>query len=210
MSVTIKVIDGGTPLVAEINRVLKDGSVEEAMGKGATNAVKSHLFKINSSRPNKLGGQRTNFYSDAAKSTSFTFKPGSVEINVNKVGIRQRVEGGTIRPVNKKFLTIPAVAEAHGRQASEFKLNLATNSKGEPYALVDRGTGGFSRKKRKFMSVGSTEGRVIFWLAKQAVQKADPSVMPTEEEVSKAAMIGLDGLLRTLEPKIRPIEGGTK
>src|SRR5262245_56863384 len=119
MSVSIDITDKVTPMLNRVGAGLRTGALENVMGRAGANAVQNHFFTLNT-KPNQLGGRRTNFWAAAAKSTSYTSAPGEVTINVNKQGVRQQYQGGTIKPVRRKYLTIPAAPEAHGRRASEF------------------------------------------------------------------------------------------
>lgn len=187
--IQIDITDRATPMLRAVGGQLVDGSLENAMGRGATNLVQRHLFAYNASHPNQLGGKRTNFYSGAAKSTNYRSKPGEVVIGINQVGIRQRWQGGTIRPVRSKYLTIPAIAEAHGRRAREFNnLRVQFNAAGAPSALVEASATKVGFGKRGVRNKGTVGGRVFFWLVKQAVQKGAPDVLPTEQSIGDAAV----------------------
>src|SRR5574342_12137 len=97
MSVTVTVKDDATPLLNRVARTISEGALENAMGRGATKKIQAYLFGLNSGRANSLGGKRSNFYSAAAKSTSYQAEPGKAEITISKLGFRQRLEGGWIR-----------------------------------------------------------------------------------------------------------------
>lgn len=209
MIASANISDQATPFLNRLGDRVRSGALENAMGRGANNAVRNHLFRVNRERPNQLGGRRTNFYAGAARATSYTSRPGLIEVNVNQVGIRQRVEGGVIKAVKGKYLTIPAVPEAHGRTAREFsnlRFGFAENKYGNLQPALVRASASqvsFGRKKRdgsrSVKRTGSAGGEVVYWLTPRVFQRADPTVMPAEAEIIKAATDTGDAYLRTVE-----------
>lgn len=158
-------VDTASPALARLEKALADGSVARVAGRSLRNNVRSHLFAKNNTSPNRLGGVRTNFYASAARGVQNPSVSGNTAtVSVNKVGIRLRYYGGTIVPRTAKLLTIPADASAHGRRAREFSDLKAI----------------FFRGGRAVGALVTEAGQVMFWLARSATQKADPSVLPTE------------------------------
>lgn len=178
--------DDASPAIRGVVAGLQPSAVNPIIGRSAVNAYRSHLFALNESRANALGGQRTNFYAQAARGTSFTIAGDFVIVSIASVGIAQRYFGGTIKPVRSKFLTIPARAEAHGKRASEFKdLQLLWNRNG-PFALARRLSTAITIGRRSADGVraigrGKLQGgEILFWLKKEVTQKPDVSVLPTQ------------------------------
>lgn len=194
MSKTITITDQAAPEIARLRGVISEGRLGDAMGQGAANRIRAHLVELNGTRANKLGGRRTNFYTQAAKSTNLTsvdLSPPGFTVTVSKQGFRQRYEGGRIRAVNAKLLTIPATAEAHGRRASEFPDLQLVVLGGRPALVRARQTrlrrvGG---RRPGFRAASSTSGlEVLFWLKKEVNQRPDPSVLPTDAQIIAAAV----------------------
>ncbi len=193
MSVTVKVEDGVTPALRQLQQTLASGEIENAIGRGASNFIQRYMFKTNSQRPNSIGGPRTNFYAACARSVSYTHRPGQAEITIGQLGFRQRLEGGEILPRKSQYLTIPASPAAYGKRAREMNLRFAfaMNSYGamQP-ALIFNAQG----KKRSKQPAQNT---VMFWLTKRVNQKADPSVLPPEADIINAGIRGADEYLRS-------------
>lgn len=178
--VTIR--DEARPALARLRHGIQPERLFPIIGRSATNTVREHLFGLNATRPNQLGGARTNFYAGAARSTQFQIVGDAVIVSINHVGIAQRYFGGTIRPKVAKFLTIPVHPRAYGKRAREFDLELVFGRKGEPIALAtkaslvtiirQRGKGEATRK------LGGRRGEIMFRLVKQVTQQADPTVLP--------------------------------
>jgi hypothetical protein len=195
LAVTIDVSDHATPVVRAIGRALAPERLNPVVGKAAVNAFRASLFEANRTKPNALGGTRTNFYQKAGGNVHFDDVGDGVLISVNALGIRQRVLGGTIKPKTAKFLTIPARAEAHGKRAREFGEDLVVvfGSGGRPIGLARRWKTTLSvrRDKTTGSRIGMSKksevgGEILFWLVKSVTQRGDPSIMPTEAALSAA------------------------
>lgn len=182
--------DGASPALAAVRTFLSPSRLNQLVGRSATNVYRQHLFGLNNTRPNALGGQRTNFYAQAARATHFDVAGDiGVIISINQVGIAQRFFGGTIKPKTAKFLTIPARAEAHGKRAGEFNDLIVLFGKNGPYALARAVSTAISVGRRgadgtrRVASRGQQGGEIMFWLVKEATQAADPTVLPDKATV---------------------------
>lgn len=180
-AINIKVQDGGTPYLRAVARAADPKTLKPIVGRSATNTIREHLFGMNQSRPNQLGGPRTQFYAQAARSTQFTDVDGGVVISINQVGIAQRYYGGVIRPKNAKYLTIPASPLAHGKRAREFAglVVLYSIFTKQPYALAIGAVAYQDGKRVKNLS--KRAGEIVFWLKKSVNQEPDPTVLPYDE-----------------------------
>ena len=190
-AITISVVDHATPALDAAGAALQPAAIKREVGEAVRILVFNHLTKLNADRPNQLGGTRTNFYADAARNTSYAETNDGVTVTVNKQGIRQRFQGGTIRPVKAKYLTIPAIAEAHGRRASDFNfLQVIFGRGGRPVALGERDQTNLVFRKRKGGTQKASQtigGRIWFWLVKSVTQKPDPSILPSDQEIEETA-----------------------
>lgn len=163
-------------------------------GRAVVNAVRSHLISYNASHANKLGGKRTNFWVKAARSAHMEPKPHGADVSINHLGFRLQYQGGTVRPVKKRYLTIPAVPEAHAKAAGEFSdLEFAyvpRNGRMAPALVEARQTKIKISKGKKGASVKPIESslgtKVIFWLARKVTIPANPAVLPTEAALAAA------------------------
>jgi len=194
VSVALKITtEGNAPrVVAAVARVVTTERLKPVVGRSVVNTIRTHLFRVNSGKPNALGGRRTNFYASAARGTSFAVDPDGVTVTIASVGIRQRIVGGTIRPKTAKFLTIPATAEAHGKRASEFDdLVVVFGPGGQPIALAHAAFRVTQSKLRALparLRIGTTRttgqhGGIVFWLKRSVTQAGDPSVLPPAAEI---------------------------
>lgn len=179
--------DTATPAVQSLLSGLRPEQLQNVIGRSAVQSYRTHLFGLNRTRPNALGGQRTNFYAAAARATSYTVQGDFVVVSINQQGMAQRYFGGTIRPRTAKFLTIPVHPSAHGHRAGEFDLEVVFGRNGEPIALATKSskvniirqtaTGRVTRR------LGGRMGEIYFRLVKSVNQQPDPTVLPYPEQV---------------------------
>ncbi len=175
-------------------------AVRKVAGRSLANKLRDHFIKLNAERPNKMGGKRTNFFLQVARSIQ---QPQSQDdlmiVSINQVGFAQRLFGGVIKPKNSRFLTIPATPEAYGKRAREFKdLEVLYNHQGRPIGLIQREPVKKLGRRKKGLSdenfsktlqdstdaFFSKKGKVFFWFASSVTQSADPTIMPSEAELA--------------------------
>lgn len=207
-SFTLQVVkDTATGLMKEASERLSLGLLTKAIGHDCTEMTKSHLRTLDYIRPNRLGGDRTHYYAKAAQSTRYSATPGEILIAIQQPGIRLHYHGGTVTPKLRKWLTIPARAEAHGHRAREFELTPFYGKKGI-YALAltsELRTKVLTRGKRKGQSVPDTSNAqawtsaVMYWLTKLATFQPDPSVIPNEQAFIGQAAVTLNRINEDLK-----------
>lgn len=194
MSVGIQISavrDTATPALQRMAAAVQPGRLQAIIGRSAANTYKQHLLGLNQTRANALGGPRTNFYAAAARGTSFRVVGDDVVVSISSVGIRQRYFGGTIKPKTTKYLTIPAIPEAHGKRASEFqglRFAIVPDEQGRQRPALVQGAQTLIRGRRskggvRFRAIGEIRERVVFWLARSVTQQPDPTVLPYTELV---------------------------
>jgi hypothetical protein len=210
--------DDASPLLARVKDAATAAGLSLVMARAIGIQVKDHLVALNAER-HRFG---KNYYARAARSVSARAAGGFALVSINQVGIRQRLYGGTIRPgAGKKFLTIPATPEAYGMRAREFqdlKVGRALNPDGRiQWALIRRASTAisFTRRKRKDGTVKlavrpgelRAGGEVIFWLVSKVTQRADPSVLPTKQEMAATGIAAAERRLMRLTDRAN--QGGS-
>lgn len=206
LEIDITIEDRATNGLRRLSMAIEGDQINEVVGSAAMEIIKAHLQRLDSERPNALGGRRTHFYATAAEGTSFTTKPDGATVSVVKEGIKTRLlgtsylPGGAILPVNAKNLAIPAVSEAYGKSPREFddlvpvyrrvdgavQAIALAQAEQQPVKLgKTRKSGGTSRGR-------VAGGTIFYWLVKSVVQDADPTVMPDAEEIIKGAYDAVD------------------
>jgi hypothetical protein len=151
-------------------------------GRAAVNALKSHLRKLDASRPNRLGGRRSHFYSQAAASTHYRLSSDGAQVAVTHTGFALRYYGGVIRPVRAKALAIPARPELYGYRPRERSEDMFVRWKrgSSTGALVARLGGNL---------------RVLYWLVSKATIPADKSLLPDHSTISRAVSRELESFI---------------
>lgn len=195
--------DSASPSLRRLAAGLQSDALNGIAGRSATNVIRAHLFGLNQTRPNQLGGTRTNFYASAARGTQFRIVGDHAVVSINQVGIAQRVYGGTIRPKTAKFLTIPVNPKAYGHRAAEFDLELVFGPGGQPFALALKGnrTTSITRTKTGKVQVkplGHRAGEIMFRLVKEVVQQPDPTVLPYDEQIDSSIKRDVDSYVGRL------------
>lgn len=198
--VGVKIIENRQMLTAlrKAAGSLTPDELARVAGRAAATATRDHLFERDRSHPNKMGGSRTHFYADAARSVQApNVGGGRAEISVMAVGLAQRWLGGTITAGAgtssksggpTRFLAVPARAEAYGKTPGEFHdLQFVPASSEHPAMLVQALQTLLKRGKRGFKGARVEGGFAMFWLFRSVTQRADPEVMPSDDELGKAA-----------------------
>jgi hypothetical protein len=200
--------DTASPWLAKVRANVSPHRIAAEVGPRCTRLVQRNFRKY-AGGANAKGWPSTHFYGRAAEATNWQEGFGFVQISVNQIGIRQRLLGGTIKPVNAGALTIPNTPEAYGKTAREFS-NLQFKMLYDPEtghvrpALVEKAGVikiKLGRKKKdgskSATPVSTTTGMVaLFWLAKSVTQEPNPNVMPTEREFEMEFDKSVDALLR--------------
>lgn len=196
-SITIKGKDGVAKLLAEAT----GEGWKKRVGVEVREYLKAHFRKLDGAKPHKPywngSGQRTHHYAAAARQTSYAITPDAIVVTTDKEGIASRQRDTSIAPKKKKWLTIPAIAQAHGKTASDFG-NLRFVKFSETLAaLVEKSSGATKGqsdksvvgKKARLALVKASGYRnlVYFWLKKNTMVPADPEVVPTFSEIEAVA-----------------------
>jgi hypothetical protein len=158
-------------------------------GRGAQNVIRGHLLTLNRTRPNKLGGKRTEYYRSAANSLGTTVQGGVATVSIRQRGFAQRVFGGTITPTSAKLLSIPVHAEAHGKRAREIP--------GLVYGVLKSGPALFKVRDNKI--------EVYYLLRRSVEQDPDPTILPDSAAITDGAV---DAIASTLARARRRASSG--
>ena len=191
--------DEASPLLSRLKDAADLAGLAPVMARAIGIQLKDHLVALDAQR-HKYG---RHYYVQAARSVTARAAGGFALVSVTQIGIRQRFYGGTITPKSAKMLTIPACPEAYGMRAKEFS-DLQVARVLDPQtghlrlALVRRASQviSISRRKRPDGTIKTSVrpgdvragGEVMFWLVRKVTQKADPTVLPTREEMLSAAL----------------------
>jgi hypothetical protein len=205
MSVAFTFHENARPVVRGIARSANSRAAAQAAGIGIRRVARTWLRDLDRSRPSKHaanlpGSQSTHYYAQAAESITAPAVEGNrVYVSITQVGFRQRLLGGDIEPVNKKFLTIPGTAIAYGMRALEFgglKFAIAVDDHGiKRPALVSTDAFELRGTQRNRRGEGPKPpfdaGSVVYWLVTHVHQEPDQGVLPSPELIQAGALEGL-------------------
>lgn len=179
------------------------------IGRDVQTLVTEHLQRFDRDHPNKLGGKRTHFYGSMAESVTLESDATEARVTIHDVAINQAIFGGRIQARNVKYLTIPAIAEAHGMTAREWDsthpslVPVFSRTGGLHVAALAEarstpvGKGAPRRTKKgevRQKAESRTGGRVVFWLTRSVDQNPTPNVVPGDAEVLPTIERALEGL----------------
>jgi len=203
MSIGVQISIDSDPAFAtlrELQSGLRPGPVNATASGAVARLLRAHFVALANERHGKAfpGSQPpSNFYADAARATFDESSEDGATVSVAHRGIRQRLLGGTIRPSGRTspvtgrpitHLSIPARAEAYGRVPGEFDNLQPVFGRRGIVGLAETSATQISYKKsRGKTSVArgaSVGGGIMFWLVDSITQAADPSVMPTADQIS--------------------------
>jgi hypothetical protein len=184
LTIQARDLDAAIRKADEIGDILQSHELRVIAGRAVQQAVMIHLQDLSRDAAHhrtaeSLGANRTGLYQEAADATALptALQPEAdgISISIAQEGLAQRYFGGTIEAREGSFLTIPAQAAAYGHSAREFAdLRLIMFPSGLA-ALVEK-------------DKPSDEGSVLYWLVRAVTQQADPTVLPTEDEMLDPAL----------------------
>jgi len=182
LQLNIEVADKATPAIRALLAQMQDMSeIYEAASGEVYELVRGHLENAAGSRhttAQRLGAQPTGHLTRAAESVGHSHDANSATIEVTSPGIRRAYGPLDIRPVNKRYLTIPADAASYGKWVSDMRRDgwNVFRPRGRMFLAGTQGKG--KEAKNTF--------RVLFWLAEQVTIPHDPGLMPSDDDMSGA------------------------
>lgn len=190
-----------TALGARARAALAEEPMADAGGRAVKLLLVDHFTELNEER-HRAGGE--NFYADAARSVQNPETvDGTAMIAIDKIGLAQRLFGGTIRAINGKYLAIPVEGtDAVGKVPADFtNLQFFKTKRGGGLKLqraVASVVGHLRTGKHKGKSRNEADilgDVVLFWLVPSVDQAADPTVLPADEEMQSVAYDAMDQFL---------------
>jgi hypothetical protein len=199
MKMTILQGDATTPFLKELQSSLKPGSAASLkLRKGIAGRLeqvtRSHITKASLTRhktATRLSAKPTG-YLEKKEGTVESQVTGNADglIQISVYGdIFARVDGPvSVKPRTKKWLAIPATAEAYGKRPYEIDgLRFVLMKKGKLAALVRvKGTD------------GKPKSEVIFWLKKGVTLPQDRGLLPSEQQYLDAMEMAANDFMTAL------------
>lgn len=213
MSVPLQIQVGGTAgqMLAKIDAgLIAREELHQDIATREESVVREYLQSLAQTRhktADRLGAMPTGHLERAAESVSSDSDASGATVTVTSPGITRAFRDITITPgAGKKYLTIPATAEAYGKRAGAFSdLRLQFFGKGlmglvkaEQSAIATRARSGFDtqRNSRRAPLLDAGRGDVYYWLKKSVKQKQDRTLLPSDATLQAAAEEGTLDWLR--------------
>lgn len=194
--------DRAAEILADLRtRVGATAELHEAMAMNVSDTVRKHIVATKKS-PN------TGFWSRVAASVTHTFSESGAEVIIPERGAALRYYGGTVRQkAGGPLLTIPTkdVPVQNGTRLAARDMGLlaflpsrraktrGVLVEGEPY-LRTRG-----KNKGKPGVRPKPGGKLLYILRTETDHKADPTVLPSDQQIAEAAR---DGALDYVAPML--------
>jgi len=186
MITTVEIVERTEPPLRRLLTSAKGRAANAAMGLAVVRLLRRHFLAL---PPNKRGFPTTHFWRRAAEATKFAATRDSVRISVNQTGVRQRLLGGVIAPIRADFLTIPGIAQTYGHRAGEFSnLKMVYG----PFIIYTGRHASFALVPKDWKpdpAKPDDSTNVFFWLVRRVSQKPDPTVLPTNAQIGKTAVL---------------------
>jgi hypothetical protein len=175
ISVTTDASEARKLLVRVEGTLARPRALNDALGRRLARELQGH-FRERNRTPNRLGGARTNFWNTVAGATALTeVTDAGAVVSIAERRFRIHLFGGTVRPTGgRKWLTIPLVAEAHGRRVSQYE--------------ADTGRKLFIPKGGRVLMEKTDERtvRAVYALRRQATVPKDERALPPMRDLARA------------------------
>lgn len=205
---SIAIKDDATRHLSALSARLASRAMLDALGEAGAQSLRDNFGKKEMDpsthrTASALGARPQNLFAQFVQSTSYSVTSESAVVSVTHDAIRQRLEGGTIRPVLSRALAIPANAAAYGHRAREFQLRAVYFKNPQANAIgmliaethITESVQRRVRGKVKTVKTIRQAAGVYYWLIAQARQDADPTVLPTDAQFISDVEAALDGYL---------------
>lgn len=146
--------------------------IASVVGESAQLVLMEHLAAKDASGAShktaqKLGAEPSGLYADFARAISHAIGTDDVTLSIDHAAAAMHYYGGTVKPVNKKYLTIPVSGAAYGKSlgAGDFTDNLKWL---------------YGRKGPYAVALASKPDEILFILAKSATIPKNPDLLPDD------------------------------
>jgi hypothetical protein len=179
--------DNATPAIAELMARTKPARLARVIRGPLETFWRMHL-KDYPRLPGKFAAfPDTGFGESSSRSVVGIAEENGVRLEARQQGLRLRYEGGTIVPVNKKFLCFPVTPEAYGKTVYDFGWKPR-----DPEQRKALRAGGFE------MPEDDAVNKIIranFAFARSITFEPNPAVVPSEDEFAE---VGMGAIQRSL------------
>lgn len=162
--------------------IIDSHTAAEAAERGVFNCVRAHLDRRNETAKHRDGMPRSNYWATRPVASHVEGAKAVVEVGAESDGAALHYYGGIVYPKQgKKALAIPVNPAVWDRKPSEFDPDRSRLSLAWPKGA----TAGTLRDKKT--------DEVYYLLVAKATIKADPTVLPDDNEIVNAAIAAIEG-----------------
>jgi hypothetical protein len=195
LQIEIRSADVDLALQGFFDGIRDRAELHQQVGTRARDLTRSHLVAIAQTRhatAERLGATPSGYWAQAAEKTTFAADAEAATVSIKQKGIGRVAHDITITPgAGKKYLTIPAIAEAYNQRAYRVA---------GLHAMV-RWINGERRAIAMSMTQGTGKARtetVWYWLVRSVTQLQDRTLLPSDEEYRLAALAGISDYIDSL------------
>ena len=173
-----------------IQRVRRPRSILMPAGRKLASLLRRH-FREKNGTPNRLGGERTQYWAQASRSVGAPTPAGetAVQVVISQPGVGLHYAGGTVRPRRARALALPLRAEAHGIPARDW------NNRHPDRPL-------FRPKGRPFLAIRDGRAlRVMYLLRRSATIPKDPDTLPSPTYLGRELAATISSRLTNLHDR---------
>lgn len=184
---------------------------QKPMGNAAVLILKEHFAQMSADQNEHhsawmVGALPSGLYTKFSDATNFAPSDSGIVASINHPAVRQRLQGGTIRPRNATCLTIAANAYAYGKRASSVGVSLkfmfAYDELTRHWRPALVAPDAVTKDTGKARKDGTRRQRTIrpsgiyYWLVKSVTQGPNPGVLPDRAALLNGVAGALEGWAR--------------
>ncbi len=221
MAMNVRVAwDSATPAIDFVRRGLSESEVMPYFAEAVTQSVQENFMGLEATRANKLGGERSHYFAQAADHTTWRQEGDNrVIIATQQVGLVMKYFGGTVAAGKNdscwtgqttKKLAIPAIASAVGHRPCDFDVLKVLFGKNGPYAL--------GRVEVHSVATGGASTRtheIVYWLRSEVEIPTDATILPSQLRIQAVLQLTFTDYVNLLwenaqkyAPRVRTMSAG--
>ncbi len=205
--ITVSIKDTATPALMRLLAQARSAGPMQAAGQRVAVLLRNHFRDANTSRANRKGWPRQNFWAGFARRVSLgPTSPGKAVIHIQdpQGALQHKISGGVVRAKRGRMLAIPLTGEAYKRGAQ------ARIPDAFPDAFVVRTAKGAWIVQDKYSTRGNGRRRsgikgqrlqFLFKLVPKVTHAADPKALPDAKTMAGEAVIGINNWFQRRLPR---------
>lgn len=191
LDINIEVTDGATPVLRRLLGKLTDRTgLHAALATVAEQDTRAYLrgiAKITHKTSARLKAAPSGYLTKAAEAVESRYDATQTVVTVHGEIFKRVMGPVTVKPREKKYLTLPATAEAYNHRAGEFKDLF--------FVLTKKGTAFLAKKDGDKL-------KIYYWLKTSVVLPQDRQLLPSDQAWAATAEAGADAYLDEVREKL--------